>query len=74
MVEIPHATQSQPSAVVECSWCTEAAVVEYVNKRTGEEFAFCPDCDPLYEPAVCSTHRAGCPGAPQCRDGYQEVA
>jgi hypothetical protein len=62
MVEIPHATQSQPSAVVECSWCTEAAVVEYTNRRTGETFPFCADCDPVNpsEPDACSEHKAGC--------------
>jgi hypothetical protein len=47
----------------------------YVSKSNPDiEIAFCRWCDPLYEPEVCSTHRAGCPGAPTCRDGYQEVA
>jgi hypothetical protein len=67
-------TPAKPSRI-ECCWCDREATAFYVSKSCPDiEIGFCVTCDPLYEPEVCSTHRAGCPGAPQCRDGYAEVA
>jgi hypothetical protein len=50
---------------VACSWCDAVAVAVYVQRHTGEAFAFCADCDPVspatHEPDACAEHPAGCP-------------